>query len=160
MAIITLPLPNVFSNGTTADATQVNADFNQITANVNANAAPLASPSFTGSATFGGSAFTTKAALTYGATTTINCLLSNAFRVVLAGNVTFAISNPQDGQSINVRIVQDATGSRIVTWPSSFRWAGSIVPVLSTAANAADFLAAQYDATDATWVATLLKSVQ
>lgn len=42
MAIITLPLPNVFSNGTTADATQVNADLNQITANVNANAAELA----------------------------------------------------------------------------------------------------------------------
>jgi hypothetical protein len=39
MSIITTPLPYIFSNGTTADATQVNADLNQIVGNVNANAA-------------------------------------------------------------------------------------------------------------------------
>jgi len=160
MAIVTLPLPYVLANGSTADATQVMADLNTIAANVNSNAAPIASPSFTGQSTFAGSAFTSKVAVTYAATTTINCQLSNSFRVVLTGNVTFVFSNPQDGQSINVRIIQDATGSRIVTWPASFRWQGGSVPVLSTAANAADFLAAEYDATDATWVASLLKGVQ
>jgi len=35
------PLPYIFQNGTTADATQVNVDLAQILANVNANAAPL-----------------------------------------------------------------------------------------------------------------------
>jgi len=54
MAIVTIPLPYVFSNGTTADATQVNADLNQIANNVNANAAPLVAPTFTGGATVGG----------------------------------------------------------------------------------------------------------
>ena len=39
MSIITTPLPYVFSNGTTADATQVNADLNQIVSGVNNNAA-------------------------------------------------------------------------------------------------------------------------
>lgn len=33
------PLPNTFTNGTTADATQVNANFNQVVTNVNANGA-------------------------------------------------------------------------------------------------------------------------
>lgn len=39
MPTIINPLPNTFVNGTTIDATQVNADFNQIVANVNANGA-------------------------------------------------------------------------------------------------------------------------
>lgn len=46
MAIITTPLPYIFSNGTTADATQVNADLNQIVSGVNTNAAPLSNPTF------------------------------------------------------------------------------------------------------------------
>ncbi|KVN55394.1 hypothetical protein WT13_23565 [Burkholderia anthina] len=43
-------LPNTLSNGTTADATQVMADFNYIVNQVNANAQPLlpAAPSFSG----------------------------------------------------------------------------------------------------------------
>ena len=41
MTIVSSP-PYVFQNGTVADATQVNADFNAIIAQVNANAAPLA----------------------------------------------------------------------------------------------------------------------
>ena len=45
MSIITTPLPFIFTNGTTADATQVNADLNQIVAGVNANAAAAGSNS-------------------------------------------------------------------------------------------------------------------
>lgn len=41
-AIISTPLPNILTNGTTADATQVMADFNAIVNGVNSNAAPLA----------------------------------------------------------------------------------------------------------------------
>lgn len=37
------PLPYIFANGTTADATQVNADLAQIVNNVNSNAVPLSS---------------------------------------------------------------------------------------------------------------------
>jgi hypothetical protein len=42
LADIINPLPFIFQNGTIADATQVNADFAQILANVNANAVPVA----------------------------------------------------------------------------------------------------------------------
>ena len=52
-SIITTPLPFIFQNGVTADATQVNADLNQIVSGVNNNAQPaLASNSITGAATF------------------------------------------------------------------------------------------------------------
>lgn len=45
---ISNPYPYTLTNGTTADATQVMADFLQIQNDVNANAAPLGSPAFTG----------------------------------------------------------------------------------------------------------------
>jgi hypothetical protein len=45
-AAIINPLPYIFANGTTADATQVNADFAQIVANVNTNAAPIVGSAF------------------------------------------------------------------------------------------------------------------
>ena len=42
IAAIINPLPYIFQNGTTADATQVNADLAQIVSNVNTNAVALA----------------------------------------------------------------------------------------------------------------------
>jgi len=111
--------------------------------------------------TVGAAAFTSKNTLTYGTTTTINCALSNSFRVVMTGNITtLTITNPNDGQTLVVRFKQDATGGRTVAWPASFRWASGATPVLSVAASALDLLNAQYDATDATWVCSLLKGVQ
>ena len=108
-----------------------------------------------------GGAYTPTVTLTYGTTTTLDCTTANSFRVVLTGNITtFTVSNPSDGQTITVRFKQDASGSRTIAWPASFRWAGGGAPLLSTAINAEDLLSAQYDATDATWVGTLLKGVQ
>lgn len=45
---ISSPYPYTLTNGTTADASQVMADFLQIQNDVNSNAAPLGSPAFTG----------------------------------------------------------------------------------------------------------------
>jgi len=106
-------------------------------------------------------AATPTSVLTYGATTTVNCSLSNAFRVVMTGNITtLTINNAADGQGITIRFKQDATGGRTVAWPASFRWNGGSIPSLSTAANSIDMLTAAYDSADSTWVATLLKGVQ
>jgi hypothetical protein len=124
--------------------------------------APTANPTFSGVATFGGAAFTTTQTVSYGTTTNIDCSTSNAFRIVFgAGNITtLNLNNPHNGQAINVRFKQDGTGGRTVTWPASFRWNGGTTPLLSTPANAIDFLSAQYDSTDGTWVCNLLKGVQ
>lgn len=55
-----------------------------------------------------------------GATMTFNLSsLTNKLKFLcgaLGGNRTFAISNPSEGKTFMIRVVQDGTGSRTVTW--------------------------------------------
>lgn len=98
-------------------------------------------------------------ALTDGATISVDATLSNNFRVTLGGNRTLA--NPTgliDGQVINFRIKQDATGGRTLAYGTMYKFPGGSAPVLSTAANALDFMSAQYDATDSTLVCVMNKA--
>ncbi len=97
--------------------------------------------------------------LTDAGTITVNAALANNFRVTLAGNRTLA--NPTgmiSGQVINFRIKQDATGSRTLAYGTKYLFPGGTDPVLSTAANALDFMSCQYDATDDTWVCVMSKA--
>lgn len=100
----------------------------------------------------------TPSALTSGATITVDASLSNNFKLTLATNAT--LSNPTnstDGMVVNIRIKQDATGSRTLAYGSKYKWAGGAAPALSTAANAVDFLSMYYDATDDRWECVLSK---
>lgn len=113
-----------------------------------------------GNTTFSGAASTNPVVVTFNATTmTLNAVLSNVFTTTFTAPVTVAptISNPQDGQTMNWFITQDATGNRTMTWPTSFKWPGGTVGVLSTAANSVDLLVATYRATTGFWYATLSK---
>jgi hypothetical protein len=78
--------------------------------------------------------------LTDGATITPDFAANCNFTVTIAGNRS--IANPTNviaGQSGSIFIVQDATGSRTLSWGSNFDWAnGGTAPTLSTAANAVD----------------------
>lgn len=77
------------------------------------------------------------------ATYTFNLNLGNVWRLTLTGNPTFAFSNPPaDGiaQSVTVRVIQDATGSRTITYPASVKWTDGVAPVLGTAAGKIDVL--------------------
>lgn len=110
--------------------------------------------------TVNGSAATPTSAVTFSATAmTVDCTKSNVFTTTFTANVTTAptISNPQDGQTLNWFITQDATGSRTMTWPTSFKWPGGTAGVLSTAANAVDLLVATYRSSTGFWYATLSK---
>ena len=111
---------------------------------------------------FGVGAATTPSAVTFSATAmTVNCALSNVFTTTFTANVTTAptLSNPIDGQTINWFITQDATGSRTMTWPTSFKWSGgsTFAGVLSTGANAVDLLVATYRSSTGFWYASLSK---
>ena len=76
---------------------------------------------------------------TDGATITFNMATSNVHNVVLAGNRTLAVSNVAVGQIFTIRLTQDATGSRTVTWFTTIKWAeGGTAPTLTTTANKAD----------------------
>lgn len=111
--------------------------------------------------TFSGNAQTTPVVVTFNATAmTVDCALSNVFTTTMTANVTVAptISNPQDGQTINWFLTQDATGSRTMTWPTSFKWPTGFVTTLSTAADSVDLVTATYRTTTGHWYVTLLKA--
>jgi hypothetical protein len=75
---------------------------------------------------------------TDGATVTFDLSLRGIHTVTLGGNRTLAISNATVGQTFILRLSQDATGSRTVTWFSTIKWAGGSAPTLTTTASKAD----------------------
>lgn len=75
---------------------------------------------------------------TDGATITFDVSLGALQRVTLGANRILAISNDADAQAFVLRIKQDATGSRTVTWFAGISWAGGSVPTLTTTINKAD----------------------
>ena len=63
-----------------------------------------------------------------------------------ANRILAAPTNLVVGSSA-LRITQDATGSRTVTWNAIFKWSAGAAPVLSTAGNAVDIVSFIYDGT-------------
>ena len=64
---------------------------------------------------------------------------SNVHMVTLGDNRTLAVSNVDVGQKFLVRLQQDSTGSRTVTWWSNIKWAGGgTEPTLTTTGGKAD----------------------
>lgn len=73
-----------------------------------------------------------------------NCALAYVFTVTLSV-ASPVLSNPTNivaGASYQWVITQDATGSRVMTYGSAFKWANKIAPVLTTAANSIDVISA------------------
>lgn len=77
---------------------------------------------------------------TDGATITFDMSASNIHTVTLGGNRTLAVSNVSVGQCFILRLQQDATGSRTVTWFTTIKWAGGSAPTLTTTASKADLI--------------------
>jgi hypothetical protein len=73
-----------------------------------------------------------------GATITFDLSAGNIHQVTLAGNRTLALSNASTGQVFVIRLVQDGTGTRTVTWFSTVKWANGITPTLTTTLNKTD----------------------
>lgn len=72
-------------------------------------------------------------------TATLDLSLSNSHFITMpAGNITIAVSNATNNQPFIIRILQDATGSRTVTWFTTIKWAGGVAPTLTTTASKAD----------------------
>ncbi len=154
----TIVLPTSFVDGTVPTAAQFNGDFNAIVtefngsitnANISASAG-IAATKISGTAanlteaqTFSGAKTFTQTIQTWttatdAATVTFNLALGNLHRVTLGGNRTLALSNSAVGQAFIVRLLQDGTGSRTVTWFSTINWAGGSAPTLTTTASKAD----------------------
>lgn len=75
---------------------------------------------------------------TDGATVTFNMDEANLHEVTLGGNRTLAVSNVDKGQRFIIRLIQDGTGSRTVTWFAGINWPGGLVPSLTETQNKTD----------------------
>lgn len=86
---------------------------------------------------------------TDGATVTFDTRVSPDQQVTLGGNRTLAIQSKglYVGLRFTVKLIQDGTGSRTVTWWSTINWAAGVVPTLTTTANKADRF--MFECTDA-----------
>jgi hypothetical protein len=80
--------------------------------------------------------------LTDGATVTLNCNNGLNAVVTLGGNRTLAITNAAAGNFITLRVVQDANGSRTLTFPAGTKVinGGAGTVTLTTTANAIDIV--------------------
>ena len=76
----------------------------------------------------------------------INWNASNNQSFTLTGNATITFTNPVVGSFYLLRIIQDSTGSRTVTWPT-IKWALGIAPTLTTTPNKQDFISFYFDGT-------------
>lgn len=73
-----------------------------------------------------------------GATVTFDLSEGNKHVVVLGGNRTLALSNVQSGHVFIIKLTQDGTGSRTVTWFSTISWPDGLGPTLTTTADKSD----------------------
>lgn len=65
-------------------------------------------------------------------------LSTSLHTVTLGNNRKLALSNETVGQTFVIRLVQDGTGSRTVTWFTTIKWAGGSAPTLTTTASKTD----------------------
>lgn len=78
---------------------------------------------------------------------TLNWSSNLTISFTLTGNVTFSFTAPTAGEICILRAIQDATGSRTITWPT-IKWPGGVAPIISTAPNYVDIFTFLYDGTN------------
>jgi hypothetical protein len=88
-----------------------------------------------------------------GATETIDLALGNVHTGTLDANCTFTFTGATNGLAcaFYLRLTQDGTGSRTITWPGSVKWAGGVAPILSTGAGKVSALAFETTDGGTTW---------
>jgi hypothetical protein len=102
----------------------------------------------TGLILFNDGAYNADATLTDGATITWDVGSSPVAKVTLADNRTLsAPTNSASGQFISLTVIQDATGSRLLTWNSAYEFTGDTAPTLTTTASKADIFVFKYNGT-------------
>jgi hypothetical protein len=102
----------------------------------------------TGLILFNDGAYNADATLTDGATITWDVGSSPVAKVTLGGNRTLsAPTNSASGQFISLTVIQDATGSRLLTWNSAYEFTGDVAPTLTTTASKADIFVFKYNGT-------------
>lgn len=74
---------------------------------------------------------------------TLNLANGNVFTVAHNANITtLTLSGATSGRmcSLSLRLTQDGTGGRTITWPASVDWPSATAPTLTTTANAVNWI--------------------
>lgn len=72
-----------------------------------------------------------------------------------AATVTMTFVNPVGPCKVTLKMVQDATGSRVWAFPAGMKWVGRAVPTWSTTASYVDFAVGYFDGTNWYWTGGL-----
>ncbi len=88
--------------------------------------------------------------VTTAATTTVNTVAASGAAqtlpdlpnhdITLTANCTLTFPAAAKGKTLNVVLRQDGTGSRLVTWPGTAKFASATAPLLSTVASRVDVI--------------------
>lgn len=80
-----------------------------------------------------------------GAAKTIDWTQGNKQAVILSADCEFTFTAPAGPCNLVLRLVQDGTGSRLVTWPGSVKWPAGTAPTLTTTTWAEDLVCFYYN---------------
>lgn len=84
-------------------------------------------------------------------TVTVDLTVAQKQKVTLTGNCTIAFTAPNGPSNFVLKLIQDGTGTRTVTWPTegvaagNMAWVGSAKPTLTTTAAGVDIISIYYD---------------
>lgn len=111
----------------------------------------------TGSAGSSGAVGVLQSVTVSGGTQTLNFATADTWKLTLQASPTLTLSGATNAVpcSLTVYAIQDGTGSRVITWPASVKWAGGSTPAFSTAANAIDIAVLETLDGGTTWFANL-----
>lgn len=96
-----------------------------------------------------GNGFRRRQSVGFATSLTLDAARADIFDLTLTGDATIGFTGGEDGQSVMVRVKQDATGGRSITWGAMVRVGSDIPSVpLSSAAGKTDYVGLIYHATD------------
>lgn len=72
----------------------------------------------------------------------------NKQKSTLTDNCTFTFDAPATPTNLILKLIQDGTGGRTVTWPAAVLWPEGTAPTLSTGAGAVDIITFYWDGTN------------
>lgn len=85
-----------------------------------------------------------KLQITFSANITVTWASANTQFVTLTNDTTITFGAMVNGQVYRLVLIQDGTGSRLVTWADTIKWAGGSAPTLTTVGGKADIVTILY----------------
>lgn len=83
-----------------------------------------------------------------GTSKAIDWTQGNKQKITLTGDCTFTFTAPEGACNLVLKIIQDSTGEREITWPDTTRWPDGIEPTLSIDGNSVDIVTLYFDGTN------------